>query len=87
MGLKEKIGIVVSSKMQKTIVVLVENKFRHPRYSKIMITTKRYLVHDEENKAKVGDKVIMLQSRPLSKLKRWTLHNIISSQNVVEGQK
>lgn len=87
MGLKEKIGIVVSSKMQKTIVVLVENKFRHPRYSKIMIKTKRYLVHDEENKAKVGDRVVMSQSRPLSKLKRWTLHNILSSQNVAEGQK
>ena len=46
MGLKEKFGIVVSTKMQKTIVVLVENKFRHPRYAKTMVKTKRYIVHD-----------------------------------------
>jgi small subunit ribosomal protein S17 len=87
MGLKEKIGIVVSTKMQKTIVVLVENKFRHPRYAKIMVRTKRYLVHDEENKAKIGDRVILLQTRPLSKLKRWTLNKILSSQSIKEGDK
>lgn len=87
MGLKEKIGIVVSTKMQKTIVVLVENKFRHPRYAKIMVRTKRYLVHDEENQAKIGDKVTVLQTRPLSKLKRWTLNKILSSQSLKEGDK
>ena len=54
MGLTEKIGIVVSTKMQKTIVVIVENKFRHPRYAKTIIKTKRYLVHDEDNAAKLG---------------------------------
>ena len=79
MALKEKIGIVVSTKMEKTVVVVVENKFPHPRYGKIMIKTKRYLVHDEENSAKTGDKVLMLQTRPLSKLKCWTLKQIISS--------
>ena len=70
MGLTEKIGIVVSTKMQKTIVVIVENKFRHPRYAKTIIKTKRYLVHDEDNAAKLGDKVLMTQTRPLSKNKR-----------------
>jgi small subunit ribosomal protein S17 len=84
MGLTEKIGIVVSTKMQKTIVVIVENKFRHPRYAKTVVKTKRYLVHDEENKAKLGDTVLMTQTRPLSKNKRWRLERILvtSSQGV-----
>lgn len=81
MGLTEKIGIVVSTKMQKTIVVIVENKFRHPRYAKTVIKTKRYLVHDEENKAKLGDKVLMTQTRPLSKNKRWRLERILVTSN------
>lgn len=81
MGLTEKIGIVVSTKMQKTIVVIVENKFRHPRYAKTVIKTKRYLVHDEENTAKLGDKVLMTQTRPLSKNKRWRLERILVTSN------
>lgn len=79
MSLKEKVGIVVSIKMQKTVVVLVENKFRHPRYSKTVVKTKRYMVHDEENTAKLGDKILMIQSRPLSKNKRWRLERILNS--------
>ncbi len=82
MGLKEKFGIVVSTKMQKTIVVLVENKFRHPRYAKTMTKTRRYLVHDEENIAKLGDKIIITQTRPLSKNKSWKLERIIVNSNV-----
>jgi small subunit ribosomal protein S17 len=81
MGLTEKIGIVVSTKMQKTIVVIVENKFRHPRYAKTVVKTKRYLVHDDENKAKLGDKVVMIQTRPLSKNKRWRLERILVTSN------
>jgi small subunit ribosomal protein S17 len=81
MGLTEKIGIVVSTKMQKTIVVIVENKFRHPRYAKTVVKTKRYLVHDEENKARLGDKVLMTQTRPLSKNKRWRLERILVTSN------
>lgn len=81
MGLTEKIGIVVSTKMQKTIVVIVENKFRHPRYAKTVVKTKRYLVHDEENLAKLGDKVIMTQTRPLSKNKRWRLERVLATSN------
>lgn len=81
MSLTEKVGIVVSTKMQKTIVVLVENKFRHPRYSKTVVVTKRYMVHDEDNTAKLGDKVLMSQARPLSKNKRWRLERILASSN------
>jgi small subunit ribosomal protein S17 len=81
MGLTEKIGIVVSTKMQKTIVVIVENKFRHPRYAKTVVKTKRYLVHDDENKAKLGDKVVMIQTRPLSKNKSWRLERILVTSN------
>jgi len=79
MTLKEKVGVVVSTKMQKTIVVLVENKFRHPRYSKTVVRTKRYLAHDETNQAKLGDKVVLLQSRPFSRHKHWILKQIISN--------
>nr|YP_009551016.1 ribosomal protein S17 [Pseudellipsoidion edaphicum]QAA11953.1 ribosomal protein S17 [Pseudellipsoidion edaphicum] len=81
MGLKEKSGIVVSTKMQKTIVVLVENKFRHPRYSKTVVRSKRYMVHDENNLAKLGDKIIIAQTRPLSKTKHWTLTKILSDSS------
>lgn len=81
MGLKEKSGIVVSTKMQKTIVVLVENKFRHPRYAKTVVRSKRYMVHDENNIAKIGDKIVISQTRPLSKNKHWTLSKILSDSN------
>jgi small subunit ribosomal protein S17 len=75
---QEKIGIVVSDKMEKTIVVVVEDRYRHPQYSKILIKTKRYMAHDENNEAKIGDKVILDQSRPISRKKRWILKEIIS---------
>ena len=85
MSLKQKLGIVVSNKMQKTVIVLVERKFRHPRYAKTIVRTKRYFVHDEENKAKIGDKIILSQTRPLSKNKSWTLKEIISSKETILG--
>lgn len=78
MSLTEKIGIVVSNKMQKTIVVQVESRYRHPLYSKTLVKTKRYMVHDEENKAKIGDRVLLNQTRPLSRTKRWILKQILS---------
>jgi small subunit ribosomal protein S17 len=81
MALKEKVGVVVSTKMQKTIVVLVENKFRHPRYAKTVIRTKRYLAHDEANQAKLGDRVVLLQSRPISRHKHWILKQVVSQTN------
>ncbi len=78
MPLKQQIGIVVSNKMQKTIVVKIENRYSHPIYSKILIKTKKYLAHDEFEKCKIGDQVLVEECRPFSKRKRWKLIQIIS---------
>jgi small subunit ribosomal protein S17 len=78
MPLKQQIGIVVSNKMQKTIVVKIENRYSHPIYSKILIKTKKYLAHDELEKCKIGDQVLVEECRPFSKKKRWKLIQIIS---------
>ncbi len=64
-------GVVVSDKMDKTIVVLVERSKKHPRYKKRYIASKKYKAHDPENKYKIGDKVIIQESKPISKDKRW----------------
>lgn len=78
MAVKERVGLVVSDKMDKTIVVAVENRAPHPKYRKIVVRTKRYKVHDEENKFKVGDRVRIQETRPLSRTKRWTVVDSIS---------
>ena len=83
MALKEKIGIVVSNKMQKTIVVRVESRFSHPIYSKIVVKTKRYLAHDENDQCNIGDQVLITEHRPLSKKKRWILNKIISKSSLI----
>lgn len=83
MALKEKIGIVVSNKMQKTIVVKVESRFSHSIYSKIIVKTKRYLVHDENNQCNIGDQVLITEHRPLSKKKHWILNKIISKSSLI----
>jgi len=70
-------GTVVSTKMIKTIVVSVDRQKRHPLYLKVMKTTKKYLAHDEKSAAHEGDFVTIIQSRPLSKLKRWRLKEIV----------
>lgn len=77
MAKKEKIGVVVSDKMEKTVVVAVDFKYRHPVYSKIVFKTKKYLVHDEQQ-CVVGDKVILEETRPLSKRKRWRVKRILN---------
>ena len=64
-------GIVISNKQDKTITVLVERKIRHPMLKKIIKRSKKYSAHDEENKFKSGDKVKIIESKPISKLKRW----------------
>jgi small subunit ribosomal protein S17 len=81
MALKEQVGVVVSDKMQKTVVVAVENRSPHPKYGKIVVKTKRYKVHDEENRCKPGDRVRIQETRPLSRTKRWTVAEILSSAN------
>lgn len=78
MPIKQKIGVVISNKMQKTIVVKVENRYSHPLYFKTLVKTKKYLAHDEVEECKVGDRVLVEESRPLSKRKRWKLVKIIS---------
>ncbi|MEB3343573.1 30S ribosomal protein S17 [Okeania sp.] len=80
MATKELVGVVVSNKMQKTVVVAVENRSAHPRYGKTVVKTKRYKVHDEENKCKEGDRVRISETRPMSRTKRWQVAEIISSK-------
>lgn len=83
MSVKEKIGIVVSEKMQKTAVVKIESRFPHPIYSKIVVKTKKYLVHDELDECNIGDEVLVRETRPLSKKKRWTLTKITSKSSLI----
>ena len=70
-------GLVVSDKMDKTIVVALEDRKKHPRYSKVMRSTTKVKVHDEENSAGVGDRVLLMETRPLSATKRWRLVEIL----------
>lgn len=74
---KTKIGIVVSDKMQKTIVVAVEGKKKHPLYGKILKVTNKFKAHDEKNEAKINDRVLIMETRPLSKQKRWRLVEVL----------
>lgn len=74
---KTRIGIVSSDKMNKTITVEVERKVKHPMYGKFLKKTSKFHAHDEENKAGIGDTVRIMETRPLSKTKRWRLVEII----------
>jgi small subunit ribosomal protein S17 len=80
---KELIGIVVSHKMQKTIVVEVTRKKAHPMYGRVIAIRKKFYAHDEKNEAHTGDTVKIEESRPLSKLKRWTLKDIVRKTALV----
>jgi len=83
MPVKEKVGIVISNNMQKTVVIKVENRYSHPIYSKTVVKTKKYLVHDEINTCNVGDQILVQESRPLSRRKRWTLVKVISKSSII----
>ncbi len=76
----KRIGVVVSDKMDKTIVVKVERQFAHPLYKRTVKRTKKFLAHDEEGAATVGDRVEIVESRPLSRRKRWALVRVIRHQ-------
>ena len=76
---KERKGFVLKDKMNKTIVVGVERTFRHATYGKVVKRMKKYHVHDEKNEAKAGDFVRIMETRPISKLKRWRLVEILRS--------
>jgi small subunit ribosomal protein S17 len=74
---KTRVGMVVSDKMNKTIVVEVERRVPHPKFKKIIRKTSKFYAHDEQSQAKVGDKVLISETRPLSKLKRWNLEEVL----------
>lgn len=74
---KMRIGTVVSTKMQKTVTVAVERRIAHPLYGKQMVRTRKYYAHDEENVAREGDVVRIMETRPLSKMKRWRLVEVV----------
>jgi len=74
---KERIGVVTSNKMDKSIVVSVERKVKHPKYGKFIKMTSKFMAHDEKNECGIGDKVMIAETRPLSKNKRWRLKQII----------
>ena len=83
MTVKQEVGIVISNKMQKTIVVKIENRYSHPIYSKTIIKTKKYLAHDELEECNIGDQVLVEECRPLSKRKRWKLIKILSKSSLI----
>lgn len=74
---KQRTGIVVSNKMDKTIAVKVERRLKHPLYGKFVKRSKKFIAHDEENTCNIGDRVRIMETRPLSKMKRWRLVEII----------
>ena len=85
----EKVGLVVSTKMQKTIVVEIEMRKAHPKYKRVLKSNKKFYAHDEQNSARVGDVVRIREARPLSKLKRWSLEEIVrrSSLSLADDKK
>jgi small subunit ribosomal protein S17 len=83
MPVKQEIGIVINNKMQKTIVVKIENRYRHPIYAKTLLKTKKYLAHDELEQCSIGDQVLVEECRPLSKRKCWKLVEIISKSSLI----
>ena len=74
---KQRVGEVISNKMAKTIVVRVERRFPHPRFKKVVTAYKKLYAHDEKGEAKVGDRVCVEETRPLSRIKRWRLVEVV----------
>ena len=79
-------GLVVSNKMDKTVVVQVERKYAHPKFKKVVKSTRKYNAHDEKNECSPGDFISIRETRPLSKTKRWRLLEIIKKGVVEEGK-
>ncbi len=78
MALKERVGTVVSDKMDKTVVVAVENRFPHPIYQKTVSRTTRYKAHDADNSCRIGDRVRITETRPMGATKRWAVLEVLS---------
>lgn len=83
---KSRIGRVVSDKMDKTVVVSVERKFRHPLFERVLRRSKKYMVHDEANACRPGDWVRIQETRPLSKRKRWKVVDILERQETAAAK-
>jgi len=83
MPVKEKIGIILSNKMDKTVVIKVENRYSHRIYSKTMLKTRKYLAHDEMNSCSIGDQVLVQECRPISKKKHWLVAKILSKSSLI----
>lgn len=83
MAAKELMGRVVSDKMDKTVVVAVENRVPHPKYQKIVVRTKKYKAHDDSNECKTGDIVRIRETRPLSRTKCWVVADIVGRSEKV----
>jgi small subunit ribosomal protein S17 len=81
---KERVGDVISNKMAKTIVVRVERRFPHPQFKKVVTAYSKFYAHDEKAEAKVGDRVRIEETRPLSKLKRWRLVAVVEKSSGVD---
>jgi len=82
-GRRKIVGVVVKDKMDKSVVIEVEKFLKHPRYHKYLKTKKRYKAHDEGNVCRVGDRVLLVETRPLSKDKRWLVKEIIKQEEPV----
>ena len=80
---KERVGEVISNKMAKTIIVRVERRFAHPKYKKVVTGYKKFYAHDEKGEARVGDRVRIEETRPLSKTKRWRLVEVVEKSSGV----
>ena len=80
---KTRIGVVASDKMEKTVVVAITRRYRHPKYKKFIKERTRYKAHDEANECRVGDRVLIEETRPLSKQKRWRVREIIERAPLV----
>jgi small subunit ribosomal protein S17 len=74
---KERIGIVTSNKMEKSVVVMVETKIMHPKYGKFVKYSKKFMAHDEKGECGIGDTVKIMETRPISKLKRWRMVEVV----------
>jgi small subunit ribosomal protein S17 len=79
-------GVVVRDKMDKTVVIEVEKLFKHPKYHKYLSRKKRYKAHDEKNECRNGDRVMIVESRPLSKEKRWVVKAVVEKEKLMLGQ-
>jgi len=80
---KVRVGVVVSDKMDKTVVVSVQRQYQHPVYQRVVRQTKKYKVHDDQNRCRVGDKVRIVETRPLSKEKRWRVGEVLERATVL----